>query len=189
MSSGTGKIVKASRVTTGGNSNNNNSSNSNKGGGGGKKENSSSNILMKGGKDVKGEKDKKDKERGKSDKDTGGKKQKDGEMNKRDGNSHTVNAKKDSNQKGNVKEGKGGKKSKQEAAQSSSSSSSSASVASSSSYWQCPVCTYVHLNQEAAFLACKVCGTQRSGNIHFPFQVKKQVYSNFMNQNLLFRLV
>ena len=38
MSSGTGKIVKASRVTTGGNNNNNNSSsNSNKSGGGGKK--------------------------------------------------------------------------------------------------------------------------------------------------------
>ena len=33
----------------------------------------------------------------------------------------------------------------------------------SSSTWQCPVCTYIHSFQEAAFLACKACGAERSG--------------------------
>ena len=36
-------------------------------------------------------------------------------------------------------------------------------AAAVAAYWQCPVCTYIHANQEAAFLACKTCGTERVG--------------------------
>ena len=157
MSAGAGKMVKASKFSGGSGSNSN--------GGGAKKDNKDNTAASHTHK----EKDSKGVgrgEKGKSkgtptdrDKDTGGKKQKEttDSNTKKDRGDISVNARKDTQKGPPAKDMKGGKNSKSHA-------SSSSSVSSAASSWQCPACTYVHANKEAAFLACKVCGTERSGN-------------------------
>lgn len=112
-------------------------------GGGGasitKKENTTTHNNDNEEKHIKGDKGKKEKEKDVS------KNKKQKEIgNKKDRDDHGANNKKEKN-KGAMKGGKGEKEQY------------------SSSTWQCPVCTYIHSFQEAAFLACKACGAERSG--------------------------